>query len=201
MIINHKKLIKKNGWLVFMPSILCIVLMSCKTHAQVKKSNERAIDKIKSTSDKNFIEKNIVGYWEFKKLTTPTGDIIEELELQIDSLKATEKVSRPNVIFYEDKSYAIIDKKIDVIEKGRWFYDEKEKVLKFIFDKPKYNVPIDKIPSEMLNRLKKDGTIVEFKEDNWEIHQITKEKLSIIEHLPHDEYELKYNLRIYKKRK
>lgn len=201
MMINHKHIIKSNGWHKYLPSILFILLVSCKTHAQVEKSNESAIDEIKSTSDKKFIEENIVGYWEFENLTTPKGVIIDQQALQIDTLEVTEKVSRPDVVFYEDKSYEVIDSHTDVTEKGHWSYDEKDKVLKFIFDEPKYNVPIDKMSVEMLNKLREDGSIIEFKEDSWEIHQITGEKLSVIEHLPHNEFELKYNLRVYRKRK
>lgn len=88
----------------------------------------------------------------------------------------------------------------NVIEEGKWSYDNDEKALKFIFDKPRYNVLIGNISSELLERLKKEGKLIAFTENLYEIHQITESKLLIIEHLPHDEFELKYNLRVYNKK-
>lgn len=192
----------KNGWLLLNLSVFFIVLTGCKAYAQIENSNEDAIDNIKSTANKNFIEKNLVGYWEFKKITTPSNETISERELKIDTLKVVEKISRPDIVFYKNNRYAVISNENDVVkEKGTWSYDGKDRILKFVFDEPQYNAPIDKMSPELLRQLKENGSLIKLTENYWEIHRITTDKLYIIEHLPHDEFELKYNLRVYKKRK
>lgn len=190
----------KNGWGKFSLPVFFILLISCKTYAQIEKSNESAINKIKSTASKTFIEENIVGYWLFDKLSNPVGESIKKREIVVDTLKVLEQVSRPDIVFEKTKKYKIINNGL-VIEKGVWSYNTKDKILQFVFDKPKYNVPINKVSPELLEKLKKQGALIEFKENSWEIHKIDDESLSIIEHLTHNEFELKYNLRVYKKRK
>jgi len=201
MMKDNKIKFLKNGWLLFKLSVFFTVLTGCKTYAQIENSNEDAIDNIKSTASKNFIEKNLVGYWEFEKLTTSSNETISERELKIDTLKMVEKVSRPDVVFYKNNHYEVISNENNVLkEKGTWSYDENEKILKFVFDEPQYSVPIDKISPELLKQLTENGSLIKLTENYWEINRITADKLSIIEHLPHNEFELKYDLRVYKKR-
>jgi len=190
----------KYGSTVFSLLIFFVFLVSCKTYGQEKESNQPAINIVKSSKNKFFIEKNIEAYWVFDKLATSSGKIIRRRNIIVDTLKAVEEVSRPDIIFKNNKEYKILDKGI-IIEKGKWSYDDKNSILKFIFDEPKYNVPIDKVSPELLEKLKKNGSLIEFTENSWEIHEITNESLSIIEHLPHNEFDFKYNLRVYRKRK
>lgn len=188
----------KNGWLLLGLSIFFVGYVG---FAQNIETNDHAIAEIKTKSSKRFIEKNLVGYWEFDKLTTPSGKVINEVETILDSLKMIEKISRPDVVFYKNKKYEIIDEGKNVVDKGGWFYDKKDDILRLIFDEPRYNVPIDKISSELLKELKEKKSLIEFTEDNWEIHMISSDELFIIEHLPHNEFDLKYNLRVYRKKR
>ena len=68
------------------------------------------------------------------------------------------------------------------------------------FDKPQYNVDVDKLAPGLFEQLKESGTLIEFTENIMIITEINKSELIIVEHLPHNEFEFKYNLRIYKKK-
>ncbi|MDO6814029.1 hypothetical protein [Tenacibaculum soleae] len=171
----------------FLPLIL-VLFIGCTGNSQVKQNNEEAIKHIKSKETKDNIEKLIIGYWNFEKLITPSGKDVES--------DFIEKNSRPNILFKKNKKYILFNK---TIENGNWSYNVEDEILDFVFDKPQYSVPIDKISSELFQKLKKEGKIFEFKGDSWEIHSIIENELLIIEHLPHNEFELKYVLRKYRK--
>lgn len=197
MKINKKNILYRR--VIFSSSVFILFLISCKSYSQVVKSNEEAINKLKSSQTKSYIEKNLIGYWIFKQLESSTGEVISNNKIALDNINVTEKIIRPNIIFRRNKAYEIIQEN-KIIEKGKWLYDDKIKILKLIYDKPKYNVPIDKLSNELYNKMKREGLLIEFKENNLEIHQIDNNRLSIVEHIPHNEFELKYNLRIYIKK-
>ena len=59
---------------------------------------------------------------------------------------------------------------------------------------------IDKLAPGLFEKLKESGSLIEFTENIMEIAELSKSELIIIEHLPHNQYEFKYNLRVYKKK-
>ncbi len=167
----------------------------------MRETNERLIDQIKTSKSSKTIEKRIVGVWEFKRLMDSTkSKVIQERKLKVnDTINATEYVARPSVEINEDGTYAEYNCPGEC-ETGTWSYDKGEKVLKFKFKEPKYNVPIDNLAPGLLEKLKANGQLMVFEGDEWEIEDITKNELTIIEHLPHDEFEFLYNLRVYRKK-
>ena len=85
-------------------------------------------------------------------------------------------------------------------ETGKWEYDRKEKVFRMTFDKPTYNVPIDKLAPGLLEQLKESGSLIEFTKNEIEIAEITQTELKVFEFLESDETEFKYNLKVYRKK-
>ncbi|MDE1208309.1 hypothetical protein [Tenacibaculum larymnensis] len=170
--------------------ILLLVFFSSLriTSQNPKKNNRNEIDKIKTHLSKKQIETRIIGHWEFKKITDSIGNSIDENEI------------RPNVVFNKDMSYLIIDNKRDTLDKGIWHYDNKERQLKLIYDEPKYNVPIKQLSPKLIKKLKENNRLIKSECFFWEINRVTKNELILIEHKPHNEFELKYNLRVYNKR-
>lgn len=179
--------------------LLYVLLLNLNGFSQNKKSNLEMINQLKSPLSEEYIVDNIIGFWEFNSLINPSGISYENNNLIIDSLSIVMDVSRPDVEFKSDKRYSLL-KNDEVMESGTWQFDNDHRVLKFIFDNPKYNIPLDKISPELLEKAKKNGSIIEFTGDVWEIHKISDSRLLIIEHLPHNEFELNYNLRVYNKK-
>lgn len=181
--------------------IIPFLIVSAISYGQINETNEKLIDNIKTTVSPRKIEKRIVGVWEFKSLMDSTKNkTIQQRKIKVnDTIMATEYVERPSIQINEDGTYAEYNCPWQC-ETGTWSYDKKEKVLKFKFKEPKYNVPIDNLAPGLLEKLKANGQLMVFEGDEWEIEDITKDELTIIEHLPHDEFDFLYNLRVYRKK-
>ncbi|RSC92062.1 hypothetical protein [Tenacibaculum singaporense] len=175
--------LKKSSFILFLVFFSSLRI----TSQNPKKDNRDAIDKIKTHLSKKQIESKIIGYWKFKKMTDSIGNPIDENEI------------RPNVVFNKDMSYFIIDNMRDTLDKGVWHYDNKERQLKLIYDEPKYNVPIKQLSPKLIKKLKENNRLIKSESFFWEINKVNKNELILIEHKPHNEFELKYNLRVYKK--
>ncbi len=181
--------------------IILFLIVSTGSYSQIKETNETLIDRIKTTKSSRTIEKLLVGVWEFKGLMDSTkNEFIRERKIKVnDTITATEYVERPSIKISKDGTYAEYNCP-GKCETGTWRYDKGEKVLKFKFKEPKYNVPIDNLAPGLLEKLKATGQLIVFEGDEWEIKDITQDELIIIEHLPHDEFELLYSLRVYRKK-
>ena len=59
---------------------------------------------------------------------------------------------------------------------------------------------IDNLAPGLLEKLKANGQLMVFEGDEWEIGDITIDELTVIDHLPHDEFEFMYDLRVYRKK-
>lgn len=180
---------------------LILLLLSC-SYSFCQESNLRLIDNAKTKLSAKKINKLLVGVWFFEKLTDATtskeiGKVNHEIS---DDLSALEIVKRPSVRINKDGTYEQFDCPAENCETGKWNYKAREKVLSFKFNEPKYNVPIDRLAPGLLEKLKASGQLIISDGFEWEIAEISKTKLVIIEHLPHNEFELKYNLRIYIKK-
>jgi hypothetical protein len=154
---------------------------------------------IKINVSKIEIEKKILGHWNFKKLTSESDIEIKERVFNVDTLSVREKIDRPDFVFFKDKKYIILRKK-DTIGKGTWSYSEKEKELFLKYNKPKYNIPIETLSEEIIKSLKASNRLIKFEGFSLEINKLTNNVLIIIEHNPHTENEIKYNLRYYEKK-
>ncbi|WP_066219759.1 hypothetical protein [Formosa haliotis] len=181
--------------------LLAIILIPILTYSQSSKTYLELVDNAKTKKSAEQIEKLIVGTWEFQKLTDKNGKTIAEVKHIVnDTITATEFVSRPNMRIEKDKTYELFGcENAANCESGIWEYDSKAKIFKMTFDKPKYNVPIDKLAPGLLEQLKKSGTLIEFTNSEIEIAKITQTELKIFEFLESDGKELKYNLKVYKK--
>ncbi|MEK6152536.1 hypothetical protein WIW50_04725 [Flavobacteriaceae bacterium 3-367] len=181
--------------------IILFLIVSTGSYGQIKETNEKLIDRIKTTKSSRTIEKQIVGVWEFKGLMDSTkSKVIGERRLRVnDTITAIEYVERPSIEIKVDGTYSEYNCPGEC-ETGKWSYDKGEKVLKFKFKEPKYSVPIDNLAPGLLEKLKANGQLIVFEGDEWEIKDITQDELIIIEHLPHNEFELLYNLRVYRKK-
>ncbi|GGB83792.1 hypothetical protein GCM10007424_24770 [Flavobacterium suaedae] len=180
-------------------TFIILILIAVNTYSQTAKPNTATIDKVKTNAGKAFIEENIIGYWKFEKLTTPEGEEINTQTITLgNSVQTRIKPNRPSLEFKKSKSARIfnLDESVD---EGKWKYNEKEKVLVFIYNETQYSPPPDKMSPELLKKAKEQGLVVEYSETGWEIHKITNDTLIIISHLPHNEHEFKYNLAVYKK--
>lgn len=178
-----------------------IFLIPIITFSQTENSNLELIDKVKIQKSGKEISKLLVGEWEFVKLTDHNGNVITERKHSVsEPINATEKIIRPNIKIHNTGEYEFLNCNKSECEKGTWKYDETEKVLRLTFDKPQYNVDIDKLAPGLFEKLKESGSLIEFTENIIEIAELSKSELIIIEHLPHNQYEFKYNLRIYKKK-
>lgn len=109
-----------------------------------------------------------------------------------NTITATKYVERSSIEINEDGTYAEYICSGDC-ETATWSYDKGEIVLKFKFKEPKYNVAIDNLAPELLEKHKVNGELMVFEGDEWEIEDITINELTIIDHLPHDEFEFMYN--------
>lgn len=166
-----------------------------------QESNLDAIDNVKTSQNKKTIERSLIGYWKFMTFLNPDGSYIQNPESELGESSFIVNTTKPDIIFYDNKRYEVKSVEGEVVEQGTWNYDKKEQELYFEFDEPKYSVPLDKISPELLEKLKQSGGIIEFTENSWVITDISDSSLFILEHLPHDEFELKYVLGFYSKQK
>ncbi|UOK43657.1 MULTISPECIES: hypothetical protein [Flavobacterium] len=181
--------------------ILILLLIPILAFSQKKKSNDELIDNVKTKKQAEIIEKEIIGIWLYKKWTDKTGTEITSREIQIDTIVAIETFVRADIEFKNDGTYKFLNCPFDNgCQNGKWKYNRTEKKINFIFDKPVYNVPIDKIEPELLEQLKKEGVLIATKGFEWEIAEINPNELQIIEHLPHNEFEFDYELSHYIKK-
>ncbi|OIQ19339.1 MAG: hypothetical protein BM557_06445 [Flavobacterium sp. MedPE-SWcel] len=172
----------KKGYICFV--FLFIVLNS---YSQILQSE---IDRVKTSASKDFIEKNIVGSWTFEKLTNSEKVQIVKQTVILDTIVATITIDRPSYLFNKNGRYKIT--RLDnTVDEGEWKYSEKDKMLYFFFDKPAYNIPIDKVSPELLKKLQDENMIIEFTKNAIEIHEITSERLVLIEYC-NDGYYLIY---------
>ena len=142
----------------------------------------------------------IVGKWIFTKLSDNKGNKIKEIIHNInDTIQAKEIVIRPSIIVRNDKTYELFDCSTENnCSKGTWSFDNNERVLKFLYDKPKDNIPIEMLPPEIREQLKKN-IILEDKGFDWEIVKINNTELQIIEYLESEGTEFNYNFRHYER--
>lgn len=182
--------------------LLAIIFLPILTYCQSSKTYLELVDEAKTKKCAEQIEKLIIGMWEFQKLTDKNGKTIAEITHFInDTITANEVVWRPSMRIEKNATYELIGcDKSDKCETGTWEYDQKEKVFRMTFDKPKYNVPIDKLAPGLLEQLKKSGSLIEFTKNEIEIAEITKTELKIFEFLESDGTEFKYNLKVYRKK-
>ena len=185
-----------------MKKIYLIILLLSFNYSFCQESNLELIDNAKTKLSSKKINKLLIGDWVFEKLTDSTklneiGKVTHKIN---DTISATEIVKRPSVRINKDGTYTQYDCPTENCETGKWNYDSTEKVLKFKFKEPKYNVPIDRLAPGLLEKLKANGQLIVSEGFEWEIAEINKTELVIIEHLPHNEFEFKYNLRIYRKK-
>ena len=178
-----------------------ILFLLSLNYALSQESNLQLIDKAKTNLPAKTITKLLVGNWEFAKLTDSTkmNTVKEVVHKTNDTINATEIIQRPSVRINEDGTYEQYNCPTENCESGKWQYDSEEKVLKFKFKEPKYNVPIDRLAPGLLEKLKANGQLIVSEGFEWEIAEINQTELVIIEHLPHNEFEFRYNLRIYQK--
>lgn len=179
-----------------------IILIISFNFSLSQESNKQLIENVKTKLSSKKINKLLVGNWEFEKLTdsTKTTEIRKIIHEINDTITATEIVKRPSIRINKDGTYKQYDCPTENCESGTWNYNFTEKVLKFKFEEPKYNVPIDRLAPGLLEKLKTNGQLIVSDGFEWEIAEISKNELVIIEHLPHNEFEFKYNLRIYRKK-
>ncbi|TQD39134.1 hypothetical protein [Haloflavibacter putidus] len=182
--------------------LLAIILLPLLTYCQSSKTYLELVDDAKTKKNAEQIEKLIIGTWEFQKLTDKNGKTIAEVKHFVnDTITATEYVSRPNMRIEKDKTYEIFGcENAENCEIGAWEYDSKAKIFRMTFDKPKYKVPIDRIAPGLLEQLKKSGSLIEFTKNEIEIAEITQTELKVFEFLESDGTELKYNLKVYRKK-
>ena len=182
--------------------LLAIIFLPILTYCQSSKTYLELIDDAKTKKSAEQIEKLIIGIWEFEKLTDSNGKAISEVTHFInDTITANEVIWRPSMRIEKNGTYELIGcENAGNCEKGKWKYDSKEKVVVMTFDKPKYNVPIDKLAPGLLEQLKKSGSLIEFTENEIEIAEITQTELKVFELLESDGTEFKYNLIVYRKK-
>lgn len=172
--------------------LLVIFIFPFLTFCQLQK---KQIDS-KNATELN--KKSIVGIWEFQKLIDRTGVQINEVVFELnDTIKGIEKVDRPSIRINKDGTYELFDcPNPNSCDKGTWEYRKNNQILILTFDEPKYNVPIDKIAPKLIEELKKNGTIIEFTADVWELEKSSNDKMQVREYL----FEMNYNLRILRKK-
>ncbi|MBQ4916326.1 hypothetical protein J8L85_17915 [Maribacter sp. MMG018] len=182
--------------------LLTILLIPFLTYSQSSKTYLELVDDAKTKKSAEQIEKLIIGTWEFQKLTDKNGKVIAEVKHFVnDTITATEYVFRPNMRIKKNKTYELFGcENAENCESGKWEYDSYAKIFRMTFDKPKYNVPIDKLAPGLLEQLKKSGSLIEFTKNEIEIAEITQTELKVFEFLESDGTELEYNLKVYKKK-
>ncbi len=182
--------------------LLAIIFLPISTYCQSPKSYLELVDDAKTKKSTEQIENLIIGTWEFEKLTDKNGKIIAEIKHFVnDTITANEVVWRPSMRIEKNGTYELIGcENTENCESGKWEYDSKEKVLIMTFDKPQYNVPIEKLAPGLLEQLKKSGSLIEFTKNEIEIAEITQTELKVFEFLESDGTEFKYNLKVYRKK-
>ena len=179
--------------------LVLLFIVPLSVFSQTEKSNFELIDNVKTQKSGKKIKKLLVGNWKFEKLTDKNGKTIFTANPN-KSIQRTDQIYRPNIKIKKNGEYEFLNCKKPDCNKGTWEYDNTDKILRLTFDKPQYNVEIDKLTPGLLEQLKESGTLIEFKENYIEIAELSKTELIIIEHLPHNEFEFKYNLRVYNKK-
>ncbi|WP_435139288.1 hypothetical protein [Formosa sp. A9] len=179
-----------------------ILLIPILNFGQSEKSYLELIDEAKTKKNSSEIEKLIIGTWEFQKLTDKNGKIISQRNHVVnDTITALENIWRPSMQINKNGTYKLIGCENPTnCETGKWIYDKEFKLFRMIYDKPKYNVPIDRVSPELLEKLKKSGTLKEFTKNEIEFVEITENELKVFDLLPSDGTELKYNILVYKKK-
>ncbi|WP_313114347.1 hypothetical protein [Aequorivita sediminis] len=182
--------------------LLAIIFLPILTYCQSSKTYLELIDDAKTKKNAEQIKNLIIGTWEFQKLTDKNGKIIEEIKHFVnDTITANEVVWRPSMRIEKNGTYELIGcENTENCESGKWKYDSEKKVVILTFDKPKYNLPIDKLAPGLLEQLKKSGSLIEFTENEIEIAEITQTELKVFELLESDGTEFKYNLIVYRKK-
>ncbi len=182
--------------------LIIIFLIPILNFSQAQKSYLELIDEAKTKKNASEIEKLIIGTWEFQKLTDKNGKVISQRNHIVnDTITATENIWRPSMQINQNGTYKLIGCENSAnCETGKWIYDKEFKLFRMTFDKPKYNVPIDRVSPELLEKLKKSGTLKEFKKNEIEFVEITENELKVFDLLPSDGTELKYNILVYRKK-
>lgn len=183
-------------------TLLAIIFFPLLTYCQSSKTYLELVDDAKTKKSAEQIEKLIIGTWEFQNLTDSNGKTISEITHFInDTITTNEVVWRPSMRIDKNRTYELIGcDNPNNCETGKWEYDRKEKVFRMTFDKPTYNVPIDKLAPGLLEQLKKSGSLIEFTKNEIEIAEITQTKLKVFEFLESDGTEFNYNLLVYRKK-
>ena len=179
-----------------------LFLLPILNYSQSEKSYLELIDEAKTKKNASEIEKLIIGTWEFEKLTDKNGKTISQRSHIVnDSITAKEIIWRPGMQINKDGTYKLIGCENPTnCESGKWIYDKEYKLFRMIFDEPKYNVPIDRVSPELLEKLKKSGTLQKFTKNEIEFIEITENELKVFDLLPSDGTELKYNILVYQKK-
>jgi len=168
--------------------------------AQVGNGNIEMIEKIKTKKSKIEIEQLLIGHWEFIEMQTPEGKKIDTILHKIpNGTKGIEKVERTEYLFLEAMTYATNSGINKDTTNGTWIYRLLDKEVLLTFHEP--ILPVDKsMPEDYIKSLVEQGVIKPIEYAFFEIHKIDKNELWIIEHLPHSENELNYNILYYKKK-
>tara|TARA_R110002049_G_scaffold2511_6_gene18405 strand:+ start:6734 stop:7291 length:558 start_codon:yes stop_codon:yes gene_type:complete len=176
------------------------VLFAACSFAQVGNGNIEMIENIKTNKSKTEIEKLLIGHWEFIEMQTPEGKKIDTIFHKIpNGTTGKEIVERTNYFFLKTMSYATNSGIDNDTTNGTWMYRLPDKDVVLTFHEPV--LPVDEsMPEDYIKSLVEQGVIKPIEYSFFEIHKIDKNELWIIEHLPHSENELKYNLLYYKKK-
>ena len=176
--------------------LLIILILPFLTYCQSTKN----ISELKRTTEQN--ENSIIGSWKFQKLIDRTGIEISEVPFELnDTIKGIEIIARPSIRINENGTYELFDcPNPDSCDKGTWKYNKKDNAIILTFDKPVYNVPIDKLAPVLLEKLKENGTLIEFTEDVWNISLLTENEMRVFEYLSGNEIKPNYNLRILRRK-
>ena len=182
--------------------LLAIIFLPILTYCQSPKTYLELIDDAKTKKSAEQIEKLIIGTWEFEKLTDSNGKTISEITHFInDTITANEVIWRPSMRIEKNGTYELIGcDNPDNCESGKWEYDREFKLFRMTYDKPRYNVPVDKLAPGLLEQLKESGSLIEFTKNEIEFAKITQTELKVFELLESDGTEFKYNLIVYRKK-
>ena len=180
-------------------AILLLTLTFC-SFGQNEGGNADLIEKIKTKKPKSEIERLLVGHWEFVEKQTPKGEKVDTIFHNVPNGGiGIEKVKRPDYMVHDDMTYSNQHGIDNDTTDGTWIYKVPDKEVVLTFHEPVLPVD-DSMPEEYIKSLIEQGLIRPIEYSFFEIHKIDDNELWIIEHLPHSEHELKYNLLYYKKK-